>query len=104
MKRMLIAAGVAFGVMATLIPVRAEDGSKENYLTRCASCHGAGGWKFATCSLRVRASLSYQCASKASRTSVPKTVTVKGQMTEEMLRKGRCSWLMVGTLDTKSCR
>ena len=43
MKRMLIAAGVAFGVMATLIPVRAEDGSKENYLTRCASCHGMEG-------------------------------------------------------------
>lgn len=43
MKRMLIAAGVAFGVMATLISVRAEDGSKENYLTRCASCHGAVG-------------------------------------------------------------
>ena len=43
MRRTLIAAGVAFGVMATLIPVRAEDGSKENYLTRCASCHGAEG-------------------------------------------------------------
>jgi high-affinity iron transporter len=43
MRRTLIAASVAFGVMATLIPVRAEDRSKENYLTRCASCHGAEG-------------------------------------------------------------
>ncbi len=43
MRRMLIAAGVAFGVMATLIPVRAEDGIKETYLTRCASCHGPEG-------------------------------------------------------------
>jgi hypothetical protein len=42
-KWMLIAAGAAFGVMATLIPVCAGDQSKENYLTRCAACHGAEG-------------------------------------------------------------
>jgi high-affinity iron transporter len=42
-KRVPIAAGVAFGVIATLIPVHAEDRSKENYLNRCAPCHGAEG-------------------------------------------------------------
>ena len=35
------------------------------------------------------ASLSDQCASKASKMNKPKTVTVRGQMTEEMLKKGR---------------
>jgi mono/diheme cytochrome c family protein len=43
MKKMLIVTSAAFGLMATLILVRAEDVSKENYLARCASCHGAGG-------------------------------------------------------------
>jgi mono/diheme cytochrome c family protein len=43
MKKTLIAAGVAFGVSATLISARAEDRSKESYLSHCASCHGAEG-------------------------------------------------------------
>jgi hypothetical protein len=30
-------------VLATLIPVPAEDRTKESYLTRCASCHVAEG-------------------------------------------------------------
>jgi mono/diheme cytochrome c family protein len=43
MKRRLIATSVAAGVMATLIPAHAADRTKQNYLTRCASCHGAEG-------------------------------------------------------------
>ena len=40
---MLIATSVVLGVITTLIPARAADLTKENYLTRCASCHGAEG-------------------------------------------------------------
>jgi hypothetical protein len=42
---------------------------------------------------------AYQCASKASRTSTPKTATVKGQMTKETLRNEHRSRLE--RLDTK---
>ena len=40
----MVAAVVAFMVMAMLIPVCSQDRSRENYLTRCASCHGREGY------------------------------------------------------------
>jgi mono/diheme cytochrome c family protein len=43
LKPMLIATGVVLGTIATLIPSHAADRTKEDYLTRCASCHGAEG-------------------------------------------------------------
>src|SRR5579863_2523651 len=43
LKMMLIATSVVLGVITALIPALAVNLTKENYLTRCASCHGVEG-------------------------------------------------------------